>query len=118
MKNLRRNLFGALALVLTAPGAVLAQFDPNAGGGTNLSNTSLTGIIKNLMNWLLMMIGVLGVIGFVVSGIMYLTASGDSDILKRAKTTLVSSVIGILVALIGLIVIAAINNLLKGSGSI
>ena len=118
MKNMRKNLFGALTLVLTAPGVVLAQFDPNAGGGTNLSNTSVTGIIKNLMNWLLMMIGIVGVIGFVISGIMYLTAAGDGDTIKRAKTALTYSIIGVLVALIGLVVIGAVNSLLKGNGSI
>lgn len=118
MKNLRRISFGAASLALTAPAAVLAQFDPNAGGGTNLSNTSLTQIIKNLMNWLLMMVGIVGVIGFVISGIMYLTAAGDSSIINRAKTAMTYSIIGVLVALIGLVVINAVNSLLKANGGI
>lgn len=107
-----------LSLAILAPSFVAAQFDPNAGGGTNLSNASITTIIKSLMNWLLMMVGIVGVIGFVISGIMYLTAAGDSGVIDRAKKAMTYSIIGVLVALIGLVVIGAVNSLLKGNGSI
>lgn len=118
MKNLRRISFGALALVLTVPATVSAQFDSNAGGGTNLPTNSLTGIIKNLLNWLLMMVGIVGVGAFVIAGLFYLTAAGDSKVIDKAKSTMTYAVIGILVALIGLIVIGAVNSLLKGSSTI
>ena len=86
-------------------------------GNTGLSNKSLYEIVTTAMNWLLGAIGVFSVIAFAISGVLYLTAAGDDDRIKRAKTVMVTAITGVIVAMIGLIVVTAVNAFLKGGSS-
>ena len=93
------------------------------GGGWNPANYLSTGlpagsiylIIQNLMMWVLSVFGFICIIGFVISGIMYLTAAGDDEQQKKAKKAMYYSIMGVIVGLIGLVIIFAINALLWGS---
>lgn len=92
------------------PIAVLAQFaEP---GGTNLPQASLFNIIRNIMMWLLGILGFVAVIGFVISGIMYLVAAGDEDAQARAKRAMIYSITGVIVGLVGLVILFAAQQLL------
>lgn len=71
------------------------------------------GIIHNLLMWLLAMFGVLGVLGFVLSGIFYLTAAGDEGQIKKAKSIATNSIVGIIVGLSGVIIVQAIQRMLE-----
>lgn len=82
---------------------------------TGLSDQDATVIIKNVMNWLLAVLGFVAILGFVVSGIQYLTAAGDEKTIETAKTNMKYSVIGVMVALSGWVVINAIDSLLRAN---
>lgn len=86
-------------------------------GGFGLPEGSVMGIIKNLLMWLLGIFGLLGIIGFVISGILYLTAAGDEGQIDKAKTAMKYSIIGVVVGLIGIVVIQAIDLALRGFGN-
>ena len=103
----------ALPAMASAAGDALV-IDP---GNTGLSNKSLYEIVTTAMNWLLGAIGVFSVIAFAISGVLYLTAAGDDDRIKRAKTVMVTAITGVIVAMIGLIVVTAVNAFLKGGSS-
>jgi len=96
-----------------APVIALAQFDPSAGGGTNLPSSSIFDIIQNIMKYLLAILGFVAVIGFVISGILYLIAAGDEDAQARAKRAMIYSITGVIVGLVGLVILFAAQNLLK-----
>lgn len=81
---------------------------PGEGG-----SVSVYGIIENLMSWILAIFGILGVIGFAISGILYLTAAGDDDQIKKAKKAMNYSLIGLVVGLSGLVVIYWVDNFLN-----
>lgn len=89
----------------------------DAAGGWNMANVtgfglpegSVSGIIANLLMWILAIFGVLGVLGFVISGIMYLVSAGDEDMIKKAKSAMKWSIIGVIVGLVGVVVIQAIS---------
>lgn len=83
-------------------------------GGFGLPGGSIYGIIGNTVFWLLGIFGFLGIIGFVVSGIMYLVAAGDDSMIKRAKAGMLYSIIGVIVGLLGLVIIQAVNAWLSG----
>ncbi len=104
------SLLGLFAL----PMIVGAQFNPIQGNeGTNLATTSVYEIIRTVMNWLLLILTVLAVIGFIISGLMFII--GDSDEKKgKAKSWLTFSIVGVVVALIGYIAINLIDTLLRG----
>jgi purine-cytosine permease-like protein len=69
------------------------------------------------MNWLLAILGIFGIIGFVISGILYLTAAGNDDQISTAKNAMKYSIIGVIVALLGFVIIQAVNTLLSGNSS-
>ena len=83
--------------------------------GTGLSDRPIIDIVENLMNWLLGLFGLLGIIAFVISGIQYLTAAGDENQAETAKRNMKFSIIGVIVALSGWIIINAIDSALRGS---
>jgi len=143
--NLRKTFYLVTGFLLMAPMAVSAQCFPisypgcasgsgtgtgtgtgfgggsgwNAGnyGSTGLPSGSVAGIVENIAFWLLAIFGFVGVIGFVISGIFYLTAAGDAEQEKRAKKALTMSIIGVVVGLVGLVVIQAADALLSGGDS-
>ncbi|MFA9262374.1 MAG: pilin [Undibacterium sp.] len=82
---------------------------------TGLSTQDAKVIVKNVMNWLLAVLGFIAVIGFVISGIQYLMAAGDEKTIETAKTNMKYSIIGVIVALSGYIVITAIDSLLNAT---
>lgn len=73
-------------------------------------------VLVTVMNWLLGIIGVLAVLAFVISGIQYLAAAGDEDMAETAKRNMTYAIIGLAVALAGLIVVNAVAGLLGASG--
>lgn len=81
---------------------------------TGLSSAPVTFLIMNLMNWLLAIFGLLAIIAFVISGLQYITATGDEKQAETAKRNATYSIIGIIVALSGFVIIKAIDQALNG----
>lgn len=113
MNIIKKAAYAASAIVSAVPMVVRAQFETPTG--TGLPQGSVVGILTNGMNWLLIIVGILGVIGFVIAGIIYLTAAGDEGQIERGKETMIFSIIGVIVALIGVVVIKAVQGMLGGS---
>lgn len=80
-----------------------------------LPGGSVLGILQSGLMWLLSIFAILGIIAFVISGIMYLTAAGDSAAAGKAKTNMQWAILGIIVGLSGWIVMTAVNSWLAGS---
>ncbi|HBO16641.1 MAG: hypothetical protein UR69_C0004G0005 [Candidatus Moranbacteria bacterium GW2011_GWE2_35_2-] len=118
MKNaIKKAVYGAASSALLLPVMALAQFDPPSGAATGLPESTIYGIVENIMYWLLGLVGIAGVIGFAISGIMYLTSAGDDDRMGTAKKAMIYSIIGVIVALVGLIALTAIRSMLGGSNT-
>ena len=115
MKNKIKSIgYGAIsAVILTAPAFANAQF--SAPSGTGLSSSSVFDIISNIMYWLLAIVGIVGVIGFAISGLLYLTAAGDETKIGQAKSAMVASITGVIVALAGLVALQFAKNMLGAS---
>ena len=80
-----------------------------------LPSGSISNIVTVILYWLLGIFGAIAVIGFVISGIMYIISSGDEDVMKSAKRAMIYSIVGVLVALSGLVIINTISNALNAS---
>jgi len=81
--------------------------------GFGLPSGSVWGIITNILVWLLGAFGIIGILGFLISGIIYLTAAGDEDRMGYAKRAMQYSIIGVIVGLIGFVIIQAIDYALN-----
>jgi len=96
-----------------------------AGQGWNPGNYAVFGlpsgkiydIIYNFLFWILALFGAFGLIGFAISGIMYLTAAGDDDQIQKAKKAMTWSLVGVAVGLAGLVIIYAVDELLRGQST-
>ena len=116
-KKYRAKIVGIISAIFF-PVLVMAQ-----GQGWNKSNYDMTGlphptllqIITNIASWLLMIFGFIAIIGFVISGIIYLISAGDEDAQERAKRAMIYSITGVIVGLAGLVVIYAVGNLLSAT---
>ena len=113
MKKIKNIAYGIASALALAPAVASAQFAQPTG--TGLPAGSLLGIVTSGMNWLLILVGILGVIGFVIAGIIYLTAAGDEGQIEKGKTAMIYSIVGVIVALLGVIIIQAVQGLLGGS---
>lgn len=83
-------------------------------GGTGLSNAPVYEILYKLVWWLLAIVGFIGIIAFTISGMQYLLSAGSEKMIETAKHNMTYSIIGMVVALSGLVVIFFIHEMLSG----
>ena len=77
------------------------------------SQDSLQKILKNVINTIFYILGIIAVIMIIIGGIRYTTSNGDSQQIKSAKDTVLYSVIGLVV---GLLAFAIVNFVLESLG--
>jgi len=104
-----------LALGIAAP-SFLKQIGDILGWGPTVNsldpNTkTLTEIAFNTLQFLLSIVGVLGIIMLVFGGLTYITAAGDEGRSETGKKIVTYAIIGIAIALISLILVTQIANL-------
>lgn len=119
MKQIRQALYTAISVALAAAPAVVGAQGWTTGkanvAASNLPSDSIYSIIARIMNWLLGILGFIGVIGFVIAGILYLTSAGNEEQIEKAKSAMLYSIVGVIVALIGFVIIKAVEGLLTSS---
>lgn len=74
--------------------------------------TPIAQILANVLNFLLSVAGVIGIIGLVVAGVLYLVASGDEGRVRLAKRMALYCVIGIVVVLGALVLVTQLVSFL------
>lgn len=118
-RTLAKHIASFMVVAVLAAPAVAGAAGWNVGDytGHGIAEGSVSGIITTILNWLLYILGFLAIIGFVVSGIMYIVSAGNEDLAEKAKSGMINSIIGVIVALLGFVVIKAVTALLVNSGS-
>ncbi|MEK7620837.1 MAG: hypothetical protein AAB395_00595 [Patescibacteria group bacterium] len=84
--------------IATTRGEVTRGVTDVGGGDTGNSSSDLTKTIKNVINILLFLIGMVAVIFIVIAGLRFVTSNGDANTVSSAKNTIIYAVIGIVVA--------------------
>jgi len=116
----KKIIYGFLAGFLLLPISAMASWDDEGLSNADASllpSGEITKIVTNIMNWLLALVGIIGIIGFVISGILYFIAAGDEGKMGTAKNAMTYSIIGVIVALMGYVIIQAANSMLNGTAS-
>lgn len=99
---------GASVLMPQSVGAVnvFDQCSGNADSSVCKSQgDNAQSMIKNVINLLLYVLGVIAVIMIIVGGIRYTTSNGDSSAIKSAKDTILYSVVGLVVAILSFAIV-------------
>ncbi len=73
---------------------------------------SLAGVLLNVLDFVLSIVGIVAILSLALSGITYLAAGSDSSRAKTAKQYVTASVIGLLIALGALIIVRQIGKLI------
>ena len=124
--NMKQSLIlkhiGAFAMVLTILAVPMVAFGQWSVGNNNAQSAgtpdaSIYEIIKTTMNYLLAILGFIAIIGFVISGILYLTAAGDEKRMGSAKNAMFYSIMGVIVALVGYVIVSAVDSWLRAGSN-
>ncbi|KKP77800.1 MAG: hypothetical protein A2271_02010 [Candidatus Moranbacteria bacterium RIFOXYA12_FULL_35_19] len=94
------------------------DFDSIAALGLPDATGGVKAVLANIVKWMLGIFGLLALIAFIISGGQYLLASGDDKMIETAKKNMTYSIIGIIVALSGFIIIRAIDAALRATGAL
>ena len=77
-----------------------------------LPNTSIYDIILSALQYLLGIVGILAIVMIVFAGIMYMASTGEEEQIEKAKKMLTYAIVGLVIALLGLVVVSAIFTIL------
>ncbi|MBQ6147331.1 hypothetical protein IJI70_00600 [Candidatus Saccharibacteria bacterium] len=66
----------------------------------SFTQTSLTDVIKNIINIILYVVGVLAVVMIIFGGVQYTTSAGDTNKVTKAKNTILYGIVGLVVAIL------------------
>lgn len=120
METAKKIITGAvigLAIVLAAP-TFLKEIMTILGGepttpGEVAAAPSLLEIARNVLRFLLSIVGILGIISLIIGGVFYLTAYGDEDRIDMAKRIITASIIGIVIVFAALVIVNQVASLIK-----
>ena len=76
------------------------------------SANTVDDVVLNVMMWLLSIFTIIAVIGFIISGLMYIFAGSNTGLAEKAKNGFVFGIIGTTIGIAGYIIIAQIDELL------
>ncbi|MFW5885236.1 MAG: pilin [Patescibacteria group bacterium] len=86
-------------------------FDPDEAKDSSLSDMTPSEIFETIIGWLLAILAFLAVLGIIISGIMYVVGGGSTK--ESAKGWLMYSIIGLVIALLGYVIVNVITQLLS-----
>ena len=89
-------------------------WDVNSVMRFGLPGNSILNIITSILMWLLTAFGFVGIIGFLIAGVLYLISAGDEKQAETAKKAMKYSIYGVVVGLAGAVIIQAAHFLLSG----
>jgi hypothetical protein len=122
---LLKKTFFCGVVILTGLIFFLSSFKVSVAGPLSLINPAELGVpapeggimqvVFNFLLWLVTIFGIFAMIGFIVSGVQYIAASGNEKITEAAKRNITYSIIGVIVGLSGYVIILAIQAALSAA---
>lgn len=86
-------------------------FFPVAHAAVITDATPISQVLQNILSFLLSVFGIVGIIGMLVTGVLYLNASGDEKQMQFAKRAFYASLTGTVVALGALVIVTQVGNI-------
>lgn len=108
------GLFGVLSHVASANSGIDICSGDGAGSiyceNRSDGETKVNSIVGNVVNVLLMAVGVISIIMIVVGGILFALSSGDAQKAAKARNTVLYAVIGLVVSLFAAAIVNFVFN--------
>ncbi len=110
-------LFSMFFIMPVLAGSISGQVE-QFGGQIGASKQSLPNLAALIINSILSVLGLLFFVLILYGGYLYMTSQGEQDKVKKAKQTLTTAIIGLLIILTAYAISAfVINIVLVGSGT-
>lgn len=73
-------------------------------------------LMQNIINTILVVLGMIAVIMIIIGGVRYTTSNGDSSQIQSAKNTILYSVVGLVVAILSFAIVNFVLGAFGGGG--
>ena len=109
-----------MLLFLLTTSRALAITGAQVGSSIVVAETPLTvsNLVTLVITWIIYIAGVLAFFYLVYSGILYITAAGNSEQAKKAQIGLINAVIGIIIIVLSYVILRAVVGLALGNGTL
>ena len=75
-------------------------------GGLDVCNDgNLPNIVENILESIILVLGIVAVIFIIVGGFQYMSSAGDTSKIQKAKNTILYAVIGLVVCILAFIIV-------------
>lgn len=112
---MKKIILSALVLVFLSLPFFLTYSAADIGDYVSIPTTgSVPGILDSAMriaDWLFSILLVVGVIGVVIAGYLFVSSAGDAGKIKTARDTVIYSLVGVFVAALGIVLVNWARNL-------
>ncbi|MBI3231917.1 MAG: hypothetical protein HYZ51_02460 [Candidatus Doudnabacteria bacterium] len=88
---------------------------PKGNQSGAIGATTVFGLIKIAMTWLLTFAGIIATVFLIIGGYQYITAAGNEEQSEKAKKTIINSILGIVVVVLAITIVTIITNTLGQS---
>lgn len=78
--------------------------------------TDLNATVKNVINVILYVVGLLAVVMVIVGGVQYTTSGGDSAAVTKAKNTILYGLVGLAIAILAYAIVNFVLTSIVGKG--
>lgn len=85
--------------------------------GVNCQATTVNGLIKTVINWLLGIAFGIAVLFLIVGGFWYITSSGNEEQVEKGKSTAINAIIGIVIIILSYVIITVVSNLVSNTST-
>ena len=100
---------------LLAAQAALPGFACDPVSGLKCGDTSVNGLIKVVINWMLGVAFAIAVLFLIIGGFWYITSAGNEETAEKGKGTVINAIIGIVIIILSYVIINVVSNLVQNS---
>lgn len=111
---MKKLIYSIFSLLLFVPAVSVFGAEPEELQSVNLTKNQITQVVKDIRDWFAGIVVAVGVFMLLYAAILFLTAGGNPETLKKAKNALIYGLIGVGVAVIAYGVFGLVNSFLAG----
>lgn len=121
-KKTLAHAFIGLAIVMSANiimGSIRIALISSGNIGDCVDNACTTpgDMVTSLINWVTAIAGIISAVFLVFGGVQYMTSSGDPGKLKKAKDTILYSLIGLFIVALAVIITAFVSGIIRDANN-
>lgn len=88
--------------------------EKQAKAGTGKDTQGVEGFVVSVIEFLIMAVGAIAVLGICVGGVMFMTSAGNDSMVQNAKQTLLYSALGLIFVLLSYAIVATVQSITYG----